>query len=160
MYLWDKKKSDEMMESLDHKTTKIYEAIQDAEQIVLEMNNFSDYLLSRIDAKVQEFEDKIPKEENIFFEELKGTDLKKSEVPLKDQINQIENIGKNIDVKLQGEKIDLKGLYGLEKEKPIPLNPKHKEIYLLKESGLEELEIAKVLELGIGEVRLILGLKN
>jgi hypothetical protein len=172
MYLLDKKRSHEVMESLGSKTTKIYEAIQDAEQIVLEMNNFSDYLLSRIDAKVQELEDKIPAEENIVFKEFGGKPWGNREVIMKEEIALQEkqelhetmerkgNIGKKIDLKVEGEKIDLKGLYGLGKEKLSTLNPKHKEIYLLKESGLEDIEIAKELGVGIGEVRLILGMKS
>jgi DNA-binding NarL/FixJ family response regulator len=161
VYILDKKKMVEMIGRIDSKTEALVDTIHDAEQIILEMNQFSDYLLERIDEKVKELEN--------------HKDLKFRLAP-SGAHSMTENLGDlsaetvahlekpRIDLKTKGSDLDFSEIFSSASQKPVEhpeaVPSKYQDVYALKEEGLPEIEIAKELDMGIGAVRLILGMKS
>ncbi len=137
LYILDKKRSENELADVDKKLNEITEAINDAEQIVIEMNNFSDYLLEKIDSKVNDLEKK-----------LECCDSMK------------EKNASNIDIRLGKDNFELENVGNQKQEECLSFSDKHKKVNSLKDQGLDDIGIAKELDLGIREVRLILGMKN
>lgn len=245
LYIIDKRKSMDLMLRVEEKNNELTQAIQDAEQIVLEMNRFSDYLLGRVDEKLQEveaclekdlkakedilhlqtrnqavgsedkwvhWENNIQRENRDIQESMRptrgqqtirtiqesiqgkvlrgGTQVdelvkrKESEhlklsntqefsaketlpsirnhedIPNNGILNHNQHVQNNrIDVKLEGTPVDLKELY-IKAKNISPQKPKAENVCTLKEDGWGDIDIAKELDMGIGEVRLILGMKS
>lgn len=79
-------------------------------------------------------------------------------VPAKDDLG--EQAYETPEVDLVADELKHLNVSVLASEKIIPLNPKHRNVYALYEKGYGEVEIAKILKMGAGEVRLILGVKR
>lgn len=161
LYILDKKRSEKELEDVEKRINEITEAINDAEQIVIEMNNFSDYLLEKIDLKVEVLERKLERCESTSMINENNVSLKNEE--LEGQFNSSSVKEKNaskIDIRLGKDGFEVGDVYNEKKEERVSFNDKHKKVHSLKDRGLEELDIAKELDIGIREVKLILGMKN
>jgi hypothetical protein len=197
MLIIDRKRAIELYDNMDIKKEDIIDALNDAEQIVVEMNNFSDYLFEKIDSKAKEIED-ILKNSHINAikqseEVLEAISINKKNEENEEKIEKIEEIEqieqmsnlnvvngtclnyyakpavkttlqnwKNpaIDISVNETQININEVLSYGSDKVIPINPKHKNVYLLFEKGYSEIEIAKMLKLGLGEIKLILGVKR
>ena len=191
----DRRKVQDLSNDLDSKKEDIIEVINDAEQIVIEMNNFSDYLLERIDTKAKELEDRIENTQQYVKNDLQEEKKPKIQQNIANEVVEVEEaeaevlkglsvvngsnlnsynkqsisgknfqeaskLHSNIDIKIEGTQIDLSEILYNGREKVIPINPKHRNVYTLFEKGYSEVEIAKTLKMGHGEIKLILGVKR
>lgn len=212
---FDKKKQLDGQEALQEKKDILVSAISDAELMVEELNNISDYLVSHIDKKRQEVADTIKEaeekiktskdktiketidkgiKERIDKEIKKVTDKKVKEIVDKEIKRAVdEKIKEIIDTEIKRiieEKVNSKidKVYFAElkeplfddknaifknvlsedsinkslesKKKIVSANNKYKEVINLSQSGLNETQIAKKLNMGKGEIQLVLGINK
>lgn len=174
--MFDKKKSQDYFQQLEEKKADLLEIITDAEQMVEELNKFSDYIVTQMDLKNEEI--------NANLKSLEERIVKVSEkVQEKNEIRHISNEKVvngdsfafqmkpevplfNFNSELSIENIRLatpnaaysNGFKASARtsEKVIHLNSKHKEVLMLADRGLSETDIAKKLNLGRGEIQLIM----
>jgi DNA-binding NarL/FixJ family response regulator len=178
---YDKKKSDDYTKTLSEKKEELIEIISDADQMVEEMNKFSDYIATQMELKNEELcsnlkavEDKlkqisvrvhesvdvkpIPVEKvvngapiGVYMKTKSAVFEQSSDLNIENQMFEHSNISPYNQNQRQQYKI---------KDNVIPLNGRHKEVLNLYENGLNETEIAKRLNMGKGEVQLILGVNK
>lgn len=187
----DKKKVFTFVRHLDEKKQELVEIINDAEQMIEELNKFSDYIVTQIDLKNEELWTNLRKA----GDEIKDMNSRTQSVSIlinetvadvKKEINSNRempiavNWGSpetsirpqepffNYDSDLIIENMNFENA-GVNTtavpknsmrntEKVIPINNKCREVLRLSESGFSNLEIAKKLNTGKGEIELILGL--
>lgn len=186
LVLFDYKKSMDMKESLTQKKNDLIEIITDAEEMVVELNKFSDYITTQIDSKNKELTDVLNKVD----EKIAGVNNQSVEFG-QNKYNKVVN-GENISCTSQGTSINssLQGnnnkqnkqlltkykesysqkesinkqvnIKDIERknDKVIPINSKKKEVMELYQEGLDSTEIAKNLRMGKGEIELILGVNK
>jgi hypothetical protein len=161
---------------LDEKKAELVRIISDAEMMVEELNKFSDYVATQIEEKNKEISDKFKEFENRIY----SMELEVSSRCDNIKAN-IENIGNNlVDVNHMGEKASnsdvvqeiseeqqvpkTRGRKGNSQKKVkdnvISINSKHNEVIMLAQEGLNETEIARKLNMGKGEIQLILGVNR
>ena len=176
--IYDRKKYYDNTKRLDKKREELVNIISDAEQMVEELNKFSDYIVTRMDIKNEELctslkalEERASKvsSENI---EKQGTKVYHSENVVNGILNDVQSESSPIlDLKsdLIMDNIDYNNDFIYEpnvkqqvkvNEKVIPINSKYKEVVQLANRGLSDTEIAKQLNLGKGEIQLILGINR
>jgi DNA-binding NarL/FixJ family response regulator len=178
---YDKKKSDDYTKTLSEKKEELIEIISDADQMVEEMNKFSDYIATQMELKNEELcnnlkviDDKL-KQMSVrvhecadansisgekvvngapigIFMKTKGAVFEHaSDLIIENQNYEHSNISPYNQSQKQQYKM---------KDNVIPLNGRHKEVINLFENGLNETEIARRLNMGKGEVQLILGVNR
>lgn len=178
----DKKKIFNFTKNYEEKKQQLIEIINDAEQMIDEMNKFSDYIVNLMDLKNNELN------KNLQFAEEKMKSLsEKAEIILKRTEDmaisekQTECVMANIEsapyettevkdtVPVRYPAAAVNGsVAGCEntfitigkREKVIPINNKYSEVLSLSQEGMQSLEIAKRLNMGKGEVELIVGLRK
>lgn len=134
--LCDRKRGRDEEKKLDEKKKELIEIIADAEQIIEELNKFSDYIISQIDQKKDEMWKSLQmmseqaKQENFVSEAVDSSDTKKRDVT--------DSTGK----------------------KTIPKDNKYLNVIKLSQKGMSSTEIARNLKMGKGEVQLILELNR
>lgn len=190
----DKKKVFSFIKSYDDKKQELVEIINDAEQMIDELNRFSDYIVNQMDLKNEELS------KNLKFAEEKVNILRERVGAICNEPKEIA-IGENEEeysasvmeapailntrvqdvlvdiptaVAVNGGKIDTVGVAEAycksdhefavapfkKREKVVPINIKYSEVSRLSQEGMQSLEIAKRLNMGKGEVELILGLRK
>lgn len=180
----DKKKTFSFIKNADSKKQELTEIITDAEQMIEELNKFSDYIVTQMDIKNEELQVNLKNaEERISNLGLKSETAAKglisADIDCADSsgektIEQVNNV--------QGTKV-ANGTYGAfpgksapavserpvsKIEKPvlrktdnvIPFNNKYKEVLKLSQEGLDVVEIARRLGTGKGEIELIMGINR
>lgn len=195
----DKKKTFGFMKSYEDKKRELVEIISDAEQMIEELNRFSDYIVNQMDLKNEEMsknlkiaekkvsalsnramvicngaEEAIPQESGGSMksgEEAPVAEVLVTEAP----VIEIPAIEIPAAVAVNGGAIDTAGIANAayfkinsdfiavsakKSEKVIPINNKYSEVIRLSHEGMQGLEIAKRLNMGKGEVDLILGLRK
>lgn len=174
----DRKKSYDYAKKLDEKKEELVNIIADAEQMIEELNKFSDYIVTRMELKNEE----LCKNLNLIDERLKQIDrMTHNDHEAKElsgekiiyansgDISDKHDESKfNCSSDLIIEKLNLykdaehsqDGTRAKIKEKVVPLSSRHKEVLQLADKGLSETEIAKKLSMGKGEIQLILGLNK
>lgn len=184
MIAYDRKKTYDYTKLLDEKKQDLIDIISDAEQMVEEMNKFSDYIVTKIDLKNEELctllknvEGKTKKIsiqlENIDTQ--KNVSHKKNEksvveaIEIKENVSQKEKLfDHNSDLVIDNNLIEsavemhsnnLKH-QSKSKDKIIPLNSRHKEVIQLVNKGMNSTEIARKLNIGKGEIELIIGINK
>ncbi|MCX8130294.1 MAG: hypothetical protein N3I35_09375 [Clostridia bacterium] len=179
---YDRKKSYDYVTQMDSKKEELVTIINDAEQMIEEMNKFSDYIVTQMELKNEEMCSNLKELEkkvsliNVAAEESAG--LKVMNIKSDKVVN-----GNVIDVRLNSDHSVYNHGYGSEhdsdnlksenaaisqvsrpiqksREKVIPLNNKYREVIRLAEAGMSDTEIAKDLRMGKGEVQLILGMNK
>jgi hypothetical protein len=154
---FDKKKGTDEEKKITEKREDLLRIIKDAEIMVDELNKFSDYIISQVDTKNKEVYDVLAEVEG------KIESIKKESMHCSmDEVKVSKKVvnGSIIDT---DEKEDLPLVWSNESkftEKIIPINSRHKEVIKLAQSGLNETEIAKKLNMGKGEIKLILGVNK
>lgn len=145
MVIEKKKQRDYRLETDEHRY-ELQQVIEDAEQLLEELNNFSTYIVTRMEEKQQAVEAVIEQADqrlNLF--------------------EQIGDIGLEIPEKsVQPQTIVMEPVQKMEpntpravKGKVIPLNEKKRQVIKLYKDGLDSTEIAKLLNMGKGEIELI-----
>jgi hypothetical protein len=187
--LLDKRKVFQFSKSFDEKKRELVEIINDADQMIGEMNKFSDYIVSQIDQKNEELSNSL-KSAGLKVEELNtrlsslcseaGTAMitkrgSAVEAMASMQSATVEKALEEVSVESDAAPIAVNGSAAdsvakssmkprkspaRKNEKVIPINNKYSEVLRLSEEGMQELEIARKLNMGKGEVELILGLKK
>ena len=102
--------------------------------------------------------------------QIRDMDLENTIAKAKDTVNDIVNIEKSFEpisasavemvepVKVIEEPVPVKEIQSITED--VPVLSKNEQILLLYKEGKDEVEIAKMLDCGLGEVRLVLGLYN
>lgn len=176
----DKNKSSINERQINEKKEELLGIISDAEQMVEELNKFSDYVIAQIESRNEElntslknYEDRVKQinSEMVNISELK--DYQNQRIAEKNSEKQPDNseqmkqictsdlVIDNIDI--QSNNINNSQInYSIHKgrDKIMPLNSKHKEVLQLAVNGMDETEIAKRLNIGRGEIKLILDLNK
>lgn len=194
LILIDKKNVFVFRKTFDDKKQELVDIINDAEQMIDELNRFSYYIVSQIDVKSEELNANIKAAENriMALEEKAGAVIgNKRTVDVKIEDHGVSDVVQEIQASVSAEAVgsetnNTAGLilpqeavnapgraaaaYGRsasgttapvkKKEKVIPINNKYSEVLRLSNEGMEDLEIAKSLNMGKGEVELIIGLKR
>ena len=195
LILLDKKKAFNFLKNFDEKKQELIDIINDAEQMIEELNKFSDYIVTQMDFKNEELSNNLKKaDEQLENLAQKAQELCNAELPqVMENVNKVtvlkeeNNIKKETGFFINGSHKDAISKYKeslikinnilLEKselenidqvyeqiqkspvnntEKLLPMNLRHHEVVRLYKSGLSEIEIAKKLGMGKGEVQLIL----
>ncbi len=177
---FDKKNSLEYKEQFEEKKEELVNVINDAEQMLFELNKFSDYIVTQMDTKSEEVFSKIKGiEEKI--NDLKFIDnnlqnltqvsrneiaFKSSNLGIKDEnhspVKKIKSdlIVENLDIDSVEEKSVQSNINVPKNDKVIPMRYRHKEVVTLAKNGLNDTEIARKLNMGKGEIQLILGVSK
>ena len=218
----DKRRAFSYLKSYDDKTQKLVEVINDAEQMIDELNRFSDFIVNQIDQKNEELINnlKLAEEKVNALSEKAGMICNGTEKTTIKEGNELIQIGnesiqkgneyrKSLPMETRAEISGIK-VFNAEasneeaadsdandlessdavavnsgvidavvttaphsrfnsnyaaapakkREKVIPINNKYSEVIKLSQEGMQDLEIAKRLNMGKGEVELILGLRK
>lgn len=193
----DKRKVFNFTKNYEEKKQQLVEIINDAEQMINELNKFSDYIVNRIDLKNEELNKNLKlaeerlsnisnrtrmiydKKEAVAIVEyraehgladMEAASAEKTEAldtaqisypasavngsTLKDDASASSAIP-SVRTGCENIPVPLK-----KREKVIPINNKYPEVLRLSNEGVQSLEIAKRLNIGKGEVELVLGIRK
>jgi len=176
----DWKKSSDEKNIVDRKRKEIAEMVSGADQMIDEMNRFSDYIADFMQTKSEDIENKVKnveeklKDINRIIEEKQLSMVNESEKNIylntgtDDIVNETVNMNfikkKNDDIKEKkinkNQDDNCTDSNSSESKKVILLSPKSREVAALAKEGLSDTEIAKKLNIGKGEVQLILGINK
>ncbi len=175
----DKRKVFNFVKGFDQKKQELTEIISDAEQMIEELNRFSDYIVNRMDLKNEELNKNLNEaEERIqeIKERIESVHISAATVPLAQTAEMESGVvyavnGSGMNNTAVITAVEATAAYGRnegqklpaafkKKEKVIQFNNKYSEVLKLADEGLGSLEIAKKLNMGKGEVELIIGLKK
>lgn len=174
----DKKKVFGAARDLDRKKQELVEIINDAEQMIEELNKFSDYIVTQMDLKNGELEANLKSaQENIkrLGEQAQSISMAEKQPEIR-RYEETAKEDKSIAVSVAGTLSSTAAEILLhdasnplmhlnrqpvkKSEKVIHINNKYSEVVRLAAEGFSELEIAKSLNMGKGEVALILGVNR
>lgn len=158
---------------LEKETNKKIMAVSEYSETVLESINKSHseitFLYSMLNDKQAETAQLVGDLQRI-TKQIREMDLENTIAKAKDAVNDIVNIEKSFEpipmpvvevvekTKIMEEPVPMKVVHNLKEE--IPVLSRNEQILLLYKEGKDEVEIAKALDCGLGEVRLVLGLYN
>jgi hypothetical protein len=156
-FIWiiiDKKRRIDLKKVVDSKKEDLVEIIEDADVMVEELNKFSDYIVSEIDIREKKLEkifnktDKIINAQESTSEKYKNGTYGNTELSYKYLLDKTQMNINNIKKKNNNN------------NNVIHLNPKYRDVLDLKNSGMGIEDIAKKLNIGKGEVKLIINMLN
>lgn len=185
----DKNKVFSFMKGYDDKKQELVEIISDAEQMIEELNRFSDYIVNQMDIKNEELSKNLKLAEEkinvlsmragIICNEAEAAVTQVSSISMKQSVEttnmEIHAVDLPTSIAVNGGAIDTSGssyvpyfkfnsdfiaTSAKKSEKVIPINNKFSEVIKLSQEGMQGLEIAQKLKMGKGEVELILGLRK
>lgn len=146
MIAYDRKKGYDYSTKLIDKKEELEAIISDADQMINEMNKFSDYIVTQMELKNEEMSTSL----KVFEEKYNQLNTRNSQSNM--ESTAVQQMAVNADsVISQVNKIHHKI-----NEKVVPINNKYKRVIQLSEKGISDTEIAKSLNMGKGEVQLIL----
>ena len=144
LIIYYRKKFITFVKLADKKEQQIRDIISDAELMINELNDFSDYIISEVEKRNMEFRENIQNyQKEINYVGQKAEELQKI----------MNNVCSNPEMPKDEE------MYKTETDsvdKFMSLNNKYREVIRLSNEGVEETEIARQLNIGKGEVRLVL----
>ncbi len=146
----DKLKGDDMYFNIDVKEQEIKKSIEDAEEIISELNFASDVIVKDIEEKINSF--------NLLYKNVKNSIVQVNTEPTFPEPQQISYIEKTtVPVKF-------KPVTAVSSHKSVVKEEKQKSkqqlVHEFAEQGISIIDIAKKMNMGQGEVALILSLKN
>ena len=148
MMLAEKKRLHDYRTDLAEKKDSLIRVIEDAELLVSELNNYSDYVLSRIEEKNETLSKSIS-EADLRIELLKsGTEPAGSNNPVTMK-NRFKDSGE------EGRQQAVKTALTVPEEQGSNFDVKRREIIELANQGVSCTEIARILNCGKGEIELI-----
>lgn len=181
---YDRKKSRDAFESIDAKRDELTGIVNDAELMIDELNRFSDYIVTQMDIKNEEMnnilksvEERIGNIKGRLNESAEAVQIpvdmvvngNGSDVLVKSKIEKIQQeieepeetvIKQEVNITSSRSVISSYKIQSNYKNNVIPINSKYAEVLMLAEEGLSEIEIAKKLGMGKGEVELVLGMNK
>jgi hypothetical protein len=143
-FIINKKKSNDYMNLLEEKKNELLGIINDAEQMIEELNRFSDYIVTQIDLKNEQLWNNFNKLDKLINQKTDSL---------------VEDLPEHSDgVVLLDSSSSFQEISGENKaqEKIIPFNSKYRDIVNLANKGPTNTEIARKLKMGKGEIQLIL----
>ncbi|NSW89856.1 MAG: hypothetical protein HPY74_04080 [Firmicutes bacterium] len=144
LIIYDNKKLLSYIKLADEREQQLREIVSDAELMIEELNSFSDYIVNEVEKKNVEFKN------NIQHLEAEINNLNHKTEELFEILNNINNNQSLLkDEEKDKTEIDSRQSF-------ISLNSKYSEVIRLSKEGMEETEIARKLNMGKGEVQLIL----
>lgn len=173
---FDRKKSLDYASRLDEKKEELTGIIADADQMIDEMNKFSDYIVTQMELKNEEMSTNLKlMEEKISHVNSTIPEVIETEVSLRDKVvngSIVEpeynrdhytaqaHMGVRYDSTKMGV-VNVGSVAGYKtqtksKDKVVPINNKANTVIQMARNGLSETEIAKSLKMGKGEIQLIL----
>ncbi len=181
---YDRKKSRDAFEGIDAKRDELTGIVNDAELMIDELNRFSDYIITQMDIKNEEMnnvlksvEERIGNIKGRLNESAEAVQIpvdmvvngNGSDVLVKSKIEKIQQeieepeetvIKQEVNIPSSRSAISSYKIQSNYKNNVIPINSKYAEVLMLAEEGLSEIEIAKKLGMGKGEVELVLGMNK
>jgi DNA-binding NarL/FixJ family response regulator len=153
LMLSEKRRIHDWRDDVKQKKEDLIKVIEDAETLIDEMNRFSDYVVSNLEQSNTALQKTI-QEADYRIELLNSKNLDINNVghsepevrPIEEPIDEQEN---------QEETIPLPNPEIFRKGKVIPFDVKRREIIKLSRSGLDSTQIARLLNIGKGEIELI-----
>ncbi len=162
LFIWtwiDKRKIKVLLESINNGKDNLKEIIDDAEEMINELNRFSEHIVTRMD--------------------IKNTEIWRSMKKLDEKVEQSSRRVRQIKMESDRIQSDIKGTLaktrlaetGIQEENPtqknkdtqrkiIPMSGRYREVLNLAANGYSDTEIAKKLSMGKGEIKLVLELTN
>jgi len=176
--MFDKKEAYDMELRMDEKKAELLNLIRDAEIMVEELNKFSDYIITVIEEKNSEMDSKFSEADKLINtiknemasfsnlqKEIEG-DVNSIDIdPTLQEDNSIEknetiNINSDEDLTASNSNSKDDSSPSKSNDKVVALNSKHNEVLMLAQKGFNETEIARKLNMGKGEIQLILGVNR
>jgi hypothetical protein len=156
LVMYDRKRDVEEKEEFVSLKRELRSLLEDSNDMVDELNKFSDYIVTTVDEKCTEFRNlmKDAPDKNATFKE---PEVKSEAIqaPAIFERSTDENI---IILDDNSFSEDIEPTPAVSEAKNNGVNPKHSEVMRLFESGMSDIEIARTLNMGKGEVQLIVGL--
>jgi DNA-binding NarL/FixJ family response regulator len=186
----DKKKVFNFTKTFDEKKQELAEIIADAELMIDELNNYSDYIVNQMDLKNEELSRNL-EEATQKIEDLKkkaqtiNQNISKNSEVVNDVVEEVSATAATLSkqristvknnaafaaavnsadavtaayAKISDSRIHSKAVG--KNEKVIPLSKKYSEVLRYSREGMKSYDIARELNMGKGEVELIIGLKK
>lgn len=150
--IFDKKRASDDKVKVDEKKSELVEIINDADQVLSELNNFSEYLVEQVDKKNNELNKSIEKAE----EKLKEIHSGYMELVSASSLN----VKKAVNGNVQTQFVKKDKQQNTKEDKVIPINNKYTRVMELHQDGIPKEDIAKLMNMGIGEVELTLGTRS
>lgn len=147
----EKKNGSDYRLELDERKYELRQLIDEAEQLMNELNNFSGYIVTQLEKKQRDVEETIKSADERLDHFPQIIDTSDSGDPGKEKIQNEKVLNQNETVKRNKPAESTSARKG----KVIPFDiKKHEAIKLCKE-GMENSEIARLLNMGKGEIELI-----
>lgn len=133
---------------LDERRHDLERVIEDAEQLLNELNDFSDYVVNNLENKQQSLETAVRTldERLELLSQLKDIDP---------EVSGGETFSPVSEQNFNDLGTEAPDIQPVKKGKVIPLDVKKREVIKLYKSGMDSTEIAKMLNMGKGEIELI-----
>lgn len=146
--VYEKKKARDYRIDIDERRYELQQMIEDAEQLLTELNNFSSYIVDRLEEKqqnVEEFISKVDKKIEM-FSQIEGK---------VDVIAPVESFEEPAKENSTTSEEDYTDTFPKKKGKLISLDDTKREVIKLYKKGISSTEIARMLNMGKGEIELI-----
>lgn len=175
MIAFDRKRSYDDLDKLSNRKEELVGIIKDAEQMVEELNRFSDYIVTQIDSKSEEITNKLSYvDEKIVQLNIKADSrsnnyvLSEINAAAASEISNKEANKLRSDLAIDSLEIGYEGVsYSktikddfAKKDKSSIISERNREVLKLFQEGLSETDIAKKLHMGKGEIQLIIGMNK
>ena len=144
----EKKNAHDYRLEIEERKYELQRVIEDAEQLLYELNNFSGYIVDRLEEKQKQIEELMVKADEKIGNSAGTTFKKTADVHIGSFAE--KNTGK-IQAEDEGDKVQLSPKKG----KFISLDERKHEVMKLYNKGISSTEIARMLNMGKGEIELI-----
>ena len=155
LILAEKRRLHDYRSDIKQKKEELINVIEDCEELISEMNKYSDYVVTQIEDK-----------NNILTQALLEADLKIELLNTHDGYEHIENNKQTEEIVSVYDEAAITRILDEEKPEPVPVtfsrkgkvltfDVKRREIIKLAKSGLDSTDIARMLNCGKGEIELI-----
>lgn len=155
----DKKNVLDTEARMDEKKTELIRLVNDAEMMIEELNKFSDYVVTQIEEKSNEINLNFTEAQNLLEvikkEKANLNMLSQEKIPEVAVEAPVAKKRRSSAGKKETAKKDIPS-----NDKVVSINSKQDEVLMLAHNGLDETEIARKLNIGKGEIQLILGVNR
>ncbi len=150
----DRKNARDYRLELDEHRYELEHVIEDAEQLLNELNSFSDYIVTRMEEKQQSVESVFKAvEKHLGQYEYERVHGEMNKIPEKWDEQPEQQVQEMAEAEQKQEDFCEVGIF--KTGKVIPLDVKKREVLKLCNNGVDSTKIAKMLHMGKGEIELI-----
>lgn len=142
-----KKKLDRGIELINQKKEELSSIIEDADQMIQELNKFSDYIFTKVDNRYKMLDEKFDK---VYSELQKYAAYNENKLSKNPGNSDLIDFGSKSTGEGENKQRRSKN------KRVIQLNTRYREVMNLHSEGLSETQIARKLDMGKGEVKLIM----